>query len=73
MRSSTWYSQSSSLKLYSDWMNSSRTITSVGYGGRPPLRRSARGQAASTRAAMAAKSISSSIAARLAMKPPSLA
>ena len=40
-----------------------RTSASVGRGGRPPLLRSARGQALSTAAAIPAKSISLSIAA----------
>lgn len=44
MRSSIWYSQSSSLKLHSDWMNRSRTIILAGYGchrcyGQPEGRR----------------------------------
>jgi hypothetical protein len=44
-----------------------------GYGGRPPLLRSARGQALSTAAAIAAKSISSSAPASVCTQPSSLA
>src|SRR6478752_2775551 len=56
-RSSTWYSKASSDRLYSCWSTNSRTIVSVGYGGRPPLPRSPNVSFASIAAAIAAKSI----------------
>jgi hypothetical protein len=60
-RSSSWNSICSSLKLNSCWINSTRTISSVGNGGRPPRSRLGRGAARSTSAARAAKSTCCSI------------
>lgn len=53
IRSSIWHTLASQQGLYSAWMNSRRTMTSVGYGVSPPVLRSARGHAASTWAATA--------------------
>lgn len=44
MRSRSWYSVCSSLSLYKCFKTRVRTMTSVGYGGRPPRQASPLGQ-----------------------------
>ena len=60
-RSSNWNSICSSQRLNSYWISSTRTISSVGNGGRPPRSRPRRWATRSTSAASAAKSTCYSI------------